>query len=182
MHSGKSMKKVEWPIAILGLILLTPFFAAGVSVEKDGRTYHVAIADLSTECILEELGDTGVIEASCAAGDFYVTATAEWGCGDSFGPTYCGSKDPGKRPITGNELWCETRGSYVLVAGDGEARCKQENGFKHCESLDGAHVAEASCETGCGDVRGNSVCCVAGSDHCPPSLLDRSSGAGSASN
>ena len=149
-------------------LLTVPSFGATIAVGSGDNAYYLALNRPDAKCLIEELGDTGIEEASCTAGEYFVTATVEWGCGDSLGPTYCSSVTPGEEPSTASELRCTERKSYVLIAGDGDMWCKQSDGEKSCESLDGGHFAEATCASGCGTVRGASVCCLAGTDGCPP--------------
>jgi len=157
-------------LAYLTLIALLTSSSLGatISIGSGDNAYHLGLNLPGAECLIEELGDTGIEEASCTAGKYFVTATLDWGCGDSLGPTYCSSVKPGEESSTANELRCTERNSYVLVAGAGDMRCKASDGEKFCESLDGGHFAEATCATGCGAVRGVSVCCLAGTDGCPP--------------
>ena len=155
---------------LLIVFLAGPSLGATISLEGDGRTYYVAVSDPSAECLIEELGKAGVKTARCAAGDRFVTATVEWGCGESFGPTYCGSVNPEGKTLVANELQCSHRGPYVLVGGSGDVRCEREDQAMRCRSPGGNDLAEASCASGCGEVRGAGVCCIAGTTGCPPGL------------
>lgn len=155
---------------LLTVLLAGLSLGATISLEGDGGAYYVALSDPNAECLIGESGDTGVKEARCAAGAYLVTATIEWGCGDSFGPTYCGSVNPGNSAIVANELRCGQGTAYVLVGGRGEVRCEGDEDAKRCQSLEGDDFAEATCTNGCGVVRGAGVCCIAASTSCPPGI------------
>lgn len=149
--------------------LLSPLVqAAGISVEYEERVRFIALHDASARCLVEEVGDSGVLEASCTAGDYYVTATAEFGCGDSFGPTYCGSIDPESVDRRGNELTCSDGSAYLVAAGTGEVRCKPHSDTTmSCENAPAGDYAEASCDGGCLRTRGAGSCCRVGTRGCP---------------
>jgi len=157
-------------IALLMFITLGfgSVFGATITVEGDGRTYYVALTDPDAECVLKEIGDTGAMEASCTAETYYVTATIEGGCGDSFGPTYCGTTRPGNPAPVSTELWCSDVRSYALSVGSGDAHCEEMDGVWSCQSLSG--YASVACDSGCREVRGAGVCCVVATEDCPPGI------------
>lgn len=151
------------PVLVAGSAL-----AAETSFESHGTTYFLALSDPAAVCRIETGNDSEVREARCSAGAYFVTATPGDGCGDSFGPAYCASVDPGGRPPIANELRCANGRAYVLTGGRGEVRCTRDGDAKRCASADDSDVAEATCAGGCGTTRGAGACCVVGSEGCPP--------------
>ncbi len=156
--------------AALGVLVVAagPALGAETSFRAGGTTLYLALGDPDAFCRVETGDDSTVVEARCSVGAFFVVATPETGCGDSFGPAYCASVDPGDNPPVANELRCANGVAYVLMAGLGDVRCTQAGDSKRCESAGGRDAAEATCGGGCGSTLGAGVCCIAGAEGCPP--------------
>jgi len=154
---------------LLFLLVMAPAVqSADTSISADDRNFYLRVNSKDAICEIRKLSD-GTSEATCSDSSSYVAASTRDGCLDSRGVAYCGTDVPRDAALLFNQLTCREGSSYYLSTGIGpDNNCELSNGWKRCESTDGKNYAEADCERGCLVAAGGGICCIAGTEGCPP--------------
>jgi hypothetical protein len=162
------------PCLVLIAAAALPLLAAETTLEIETGVIFLYLPGANSRCTPEAADESQESRATCTSNQFMVVASAANGCEFLNGPGYCGSLPPGDTPIVGAELTCANGVGYYLLAGSEPIRCTRSEGSMLCESTDDKSLAGADCDNGCLRTTGAGVCCMTGTNGCPPGLATES--------
>jgi hypothetical protein len=108
----------------------------------------------------------------CRDGDNIAIAVIGQGCLRSKGLGFCIMDNHGLEPrMPGISLLCSSGSAYFLSTGSSiQAECRRRDSEMTCMDQVGG-FASANCTIGCDSVKAGGVCCMSGTQACPPVVV-----------
>lgn len=153
---------------VVPALLVGSLATAASSTLSSGPSVHLGTGTNGGTC-KSEIRKGWQRKVVCRDGDNIAIAVRGEGCLRSEGAAFCVMDGNGfTLQMPGIHLLCASGSSYFLSAGpDTNPKCRRRGDRMTCVDQAGAS-ASADCGNGCGNTKAGGMCCMSGTEGCPP--------------
>lgn len=153
-------------------LILATFFVASLATAASlslstGPTVRLATGTSGGTC-KSEMRNGWQRKVVCRDGDNIAIAVAGKGCLRVKGTAFCIVGDEQEPRMPGANLVCTLGASYFLSTGPNTfPQCRRRGDRMACKDRTGGY-ASANCADGCESTKAGGICCMSGTNGCPP--------------